>query len=164
MLTGEAAAERAVAKMQAKPLPNPFAPLQQMQQQQQQGATSSPARSQGVFASMNSAKPGPPPFSIPPAPPPSLYVKALPLTAQSNTLIPSQENKVLELFFPCPERARRCYCCDASHNLLSDRVCMQSVARALARPKYRLRLQPLPRQQHGQQESRIVNLLCMPQP
>ena len=32
---GEAAAERAVAKMAAKPLPNPFAPLQEMQQEQQ---------------------------------------------------------------------------------------------------------------------------------
>lgn len=103
--TGEAAAERAVAKMQAKPLPNPFAPLQQMQQQQQHGISSSSAHSQGVFASMNSAKPSPPPFSIPPAPPPSLYVKALPLTqrnkgsagvtADDDTLIPSEEHKVL---------------------------------------------------------------------
>jgi len=84
--------------MQAKPLPNPFAPLQQMQQQEQQQHDAAHA----VFAFANSAKPGPPPFSIPPAPPPSLYVKALPLTQQgqgssrvtSSALAPSEESKV----------------------------------------------------------------------
>ena len=96
---GEAAAERAVAKMQAKALPNPFAPLQQMQQ----NGVKPTAADQGIFANIASMKPGPPPFSIPPAPQYSPdYVKALPFTQNggvaasvvASQLTPTEEGKV----------------------------------------------------------------------